>query len=49
MPRSAKLIGFLVLLAATFAGADVAGKALGPVSAGHSHVGYTATSGTSGA
>ena len=48
MTRNAKLIGFILLLAAMFAAADVAGAALGPVSTGHSQVRYTNTSLTNG-
>jgi len=36
-----KLAGFLVLLAAVFAGAHAAGGRLGPVTTGHSQVQYT--------
>jgi len=40
-----KLAGFLVLLAAIFAGAHLAGAALGPVTTGHAHVQYTGNGG----
>jgi hypothetical protein len=40
-----KLAGFLVLLALIFAGAHLAGARLGPVTAGHSQVQYTGSSG----
>lgn len=48
MPRNVKLVGFLLLLVAMFAGAHVAGAALGPVTTGHSQVSYTDTGGTGG-
>lgn len=48
MSRKAKLIGFLLLLVTIFAGANVAGAALGPVSTGHSQVSYTDTGGAGG-
>jgi hypothetical protein len=48
MTRGAKLIGFLLLLVAIFAGAHVAGAAVGPVSTGHSHVSYLNTAVTNG-
>jgi hypothetical protein len=38
--REAKLLGFLVLLAAIFLGAHAAGSRLGPVTTGHSQVSY---------
>jgi hypothetical protein len=46
--RNAKLIGFILLLAAMFAGAHVAGAVLGPVSTGHSQVRYTNTAVSNG-
>lgn len=48
MSRNAKLIGFLLLLAALFVGAHLAGAAQGPVSTGHSQVRYTNTSHSNG-
>jgi len=36
-----KLFGFLVLLAAIFAGAHMAGAGLGPVTTEHAHVQYS--------
>jgi hypothetical protein len=38
--REAKLLGFLVLLAAIFLGAHAAGARLGPVTTSHSQVSY---------
>jgi hypothetical protein len=43
-----KLAGFLVLLAAVFVGAHLAGTGLGPVTTGHTHVQYTGGPGGSG-
>ncbi len=40
MIREAKLLGFLILLAAIFLGAHAAGARLGPVSTSHSQVSY---------
>lgn len=40
MIREAKLVGFLVLLAAIFLGAHAAGSRLGPVTTSHSQVSY---------
>ena len=40
MIREAKLLGFLVLLAAIFLGAHAAGAHLGPVTTSHSQVSY---------
>jgi hypothetical protein len=48
MPRSVKLVGFLLLLVTIFVGAHAAGAPLGPVTTGHSHVSYTDTGGTGG-
>jgi len=48
MARDVKLVGFLLLLVAIFAGAHAVGAALGPVTTGHSHVVYTGTNGTGG-
>ena len=45
MIREAKLVGFVILLAAIFSGAHVAGSHLGPVTATHSQVSFTGTSG----
>jgi hypothetical protein len=38
--REAKLLGFLILLAAIFLGAHAAGARLGPVTTSHSQVSY---------
>jgi hypothetical protein len=38
--REAKLVGFVILLAAIFLGAHVAGSHLGPVTTTHSQVSY---------
>jgi len=38
--REAKLVGFVILLAAIFLGAHVAGSRLGPVTTTHSQVSY---------
>ena len=40
MIREAKLVGFVILLAAIFLGAHAAGSLLGPVTTTHSQVGY---------
>ena len=40
MIREAKLLGFLILLAAIFLGAHAAGARLGPVTTSHSQVSY---------
>ncbi len=40
MIREAKLIGFVMLLAAIFLGAHLAGSHLGPVTTSHSQVSY---------
>jgi len=48
MGRDVKLAGFLLLLVAIFLGARAAGAALGPVTANHSQVSYTGTTGTGG-
>ena len=40
MIREAKLVGFVILLAAIFLGAHVAGAHLGPVTTSHSQVSY---------
>ena len=40
MIREAKLVGFVILLAAIFLGAHAAGSRLGPVTTSHSQVGY---------
>ena len=40
MAPALKLAGFLILLAAVFAGAHAAGARLGPVTTGHSQVQY---------
>jgi len=38
--REARLLGFVILLAAIFCGAQVAGSHLGPVTTTHSQVSY---------
>jgi len=43
MTRNVKIVGFLLLLVVIFAGAHVAGAALGPMTTGHSQVSYTGT------
>ncbi len=45
MIREAKLVGFVILLAAIFLGAHVAGSHLGPVTISHSQVSYPGMSG----
>jgi len=40
MIREAKLVGFVILLAAIFLGAYAAGARLGPVTTSHSQVSY---------
>ena len=45
MIREAKLVGFVILLAAIFLGAHVAGSHLGPVTTTHSQVSYPGMSG----
>ncbi len=45
MIREAKLVGFVILLAAIFLGAHMAGSHLGPVTTTHSQVSYLGTSG----
>ncbi len=45
MIREAKLVGFVILLAAIFLGAHVAGSHLGPVTTSHSQVSYRGMSG----
>ena len=45
MIREAKLVGFVILLAAIFFGAHAAGSRLGPVTTGHSQVSYPDMSG----
>jgi hypothetical protein len=44
--REAKLLGFLVLLAAIFLGAHAAGARLGPVTTSHSQVSYPGQGGS---
>jgi hypothetical protein len=46
--REARLLAFLLLLAAIFLGARAAGSALGPVTTSHAHITYTGTSGSGG-
>ncbi len=48
MIREAKLVGFMVLLAAIFIGAHAAGSDLGPVTTTHSQVSYPGLGGTGG-
>ena len=45
MIREAKLVGFVILLAAIFLGARVAGSHLGPVTTTHSQVSFPGMSG----
>ena len=45
MIREAKLVGFVILLAAIFLGAHVAGSHLGPVTTTHSQVSFPGMSG----
>jgi hypothetical protein len=44
--REAKLVGFVILLAAIFLGAHVAGSHLGPVTTTHSQVSFPGMVGT---
>jgi hypothetical protein len=46
--REAKLIGFVMLLAAIFLGAHLAGSHLGPVTTSHSQVSYPGQGGGTG-
>jgi hypothetical protein len=46
--REAKLLGFLILLAAIFLGAHAAGSRLGPVTTSHSQVSYPGQGGGTG-
>jgi len=46
--REAKLVGFVILLAAIFLGAHVAGSRLGPVTTTHSQVSYPGQGGGMG-
>ncbi len=46
MIREAKLVGFVILLAAIFLGAHVAGSHLGPVTTTHSQVSFPGMGGT---
>ena len=48
MIREAKLLGFLILLAAIFLGAHTAGARLGPVTTSHSQVSYPGQGGGTG-
>ena len=48
MTREVKLAGFVLLLAVVFLGAHAAGARLGPVTTGHSQVGYPGQGGGSG-
>ena len=45
MIREAKLVGFVILLVAIFAGAHAAGSHLGPVTTTHSQVSYSGQGG----
>jgi len=46
--REAKLVGFVILLAAVFLGAHAAGARLGPVTTSHSRVSYPGQGGGAG-
>jgi hypothetical protein len=46
--REAKILGFLILLAAIFLGAHAAGARLGPVTTSHSQVSYPGQGGGMG-
>jgi len=46
--REAKLVGFVLLLAAIFVGAHLAGSHLGPVTTTHSQVSYPSLGGGAG-
>jgi hypothetical protein len=46
--REAKLVGFMLLLAAIFIGAHAAGARLGPVTTSHSQVSYPGSGGMNG-
>ena len=48
MAREAKLLGFMLLLAAIFIGAHAAGAHLGPVTTSHSQVSYPQPGGMTG-
>ena len=48
MIREAKLLGFVMLLAAIFLGAHLAGSHLGPVTTSHSRVSYPGQGGGMG-
>lgn len=48
MRREAKLVGFVILLAAIFLCAHLAGSHLGPVTTTHSQVSYTGPGGGMG-
>ena len=48
MIREAKLVGFVILLAAIFLGAHAAGSRLGPVTTSHSQVSYPGQGGGMG-
>ena len=48
MIREAKLVGFVMLLAAIFLGAHLAGSHLGPVTTSHSQVSYPGQGGGTG-
>ena len=48
MAREAKLVGFVLLLIAIFAGAHAAGSHLGPVTTTHSQVSYPGLGGGTG-
>ena len=48
MIREARLLGFVILLAAIFLGAHLAGSHLGPVTTSHSQVSYPGQGGGGG-
>ena len=48
MIREAKLVGFVILLAAIFLGAHAVGSHLGPVTTTHSQVSYPGQGGGTG-
>ena len=48
MIREARLVGFVILLAAIFLGAHAAGSRLGPVTTSHSQVSYPGQGGGAG-
>ena len=48
MIREARLVGFVILLAAIFLGAHAVGSHFGPVTTSHSQVGYPGQGGGAG-